>query len=153
MTKERQAGSLKAAVYDLVQECGGNEAVGKLLGCSAENVRRMADCDDRQHVPRIEQIVLLERHCGEAIVTSWMAGQSNCIVEPVVCENVAPVATVIGKLTEEFADVLADAGIAVATGRLTHISAKPILRETNDLVCVLVDLRARCRDAIKRRLT
>jgi len=147
--KPRQPGSLKQAIALLVEKCGGQTAVAGLWKCSPQNVARMSDDGSPQNPPRIDQILILEALCREPVVTRFMAGEVNCIVEPVNCGIREPLALIMGKITSETGELLSAAAMSVASGRMTPANAAIVLRETDDVVCALVDLRGDCRAVLK----
>lgn len=148
--KPRKPGSLKKACAELVEACGGQKAVAGLWKCAPQNVARMTDDDHRQNPPRVDQILLLEALCGQPIVTRFMAGELNCIVEPINCTLHQPLAFVMGKVTKEMGEMLSAAALAVQAGTLSETNAALVLRETDDVICGAAEVRAACRDVLRK---
>lgn len=146
--KPRKPGSLKQACALLVERCGGQGVVAGIWKCSAQNVARMTDSDNAQNPPRIDQLLVLEALCREPIVTRYMAGEINCIVEPIDCPSHVPLAFAMGTITKETGEMLSAAAQAMATGTLTQINAATVLRETDDVMRGLVEVRGACRDVL-----
>lgn len=146
--KPRKPGSLKEACALLVQRCGGQGVVAGIWKCSAQNVARMTDSDSPQHPPRLDQILVLEGLCREPIVTRFMAGELNCIVEPVHCASKEPLAFVMGKITKETGEMLSAAAVALKEGKLTPVHAAIVLRETDDVLPGLIEMRVACLDVL-----
>jgi hypothetical protein len=145
--KPRKPGSLKEACALLVERAGGQKTVATLLRCSAQNVARMTD-DDHKQLLRADQVLLLEATVKDPIVTRFIAGVQNCIVEPVQCDHAEPLPFVMGRITKETGEMLSAAAQAVSTGKLTATNAAMVLRETDDVVCALAQLRAACRETL-----
>lgn len=148
MTKPGKPGSLKQACKRLVDCCGGLKVAAALWGCKSQNVSRMLDDDHAQNPPRVDQVALLEARCGQPIVSTFLAAQLNCVVEPITCRSGEPLALVMGRITKETGEMLSAASLAVTAGRLTPTNAANVLRETDDVVCALVELRAQCREVL-----
>ena len=152
MTKFRKPGSLKQALALLVESCGGQGPAAALLGqlqkrgnLSAQHVARMTDDQHPHDWMRVDQVALLESNCKDPIVAKYLAGQQNCIVEPVACAHHEPLPIVMGKITKETGELLSAAAMAVGAGKLTPTIAALVLRETDDVLCGLVQLRGECR--------
>lgn len=149
LQKPRKPGSLKQACALLVERCGGQKAVAAIWGCSAQNVARMTDSDSAQNPPRIDQILVAEAICKQPIVTTFLAAELNCIVEPVALSEHQSIPMVVGRCTKEFAELLTAAALAVQHGQLTPVSAAALLRETDDVVGAMFSLRAEARAVLR----
>lgn len=143
--KPRKPGSLKEACAELVARCGGQTQVAKIWKCSAQNVARMTDDGNAQNPPRIDQIVVLEALCREPIVTRYMAAAQNCIVEPVRVAAHESLPIVVGRITSETGQLLSAAARDIQAGRLTATNAAAVLRETDDVIGAIAQLRAEAR--------
>lgn len=146
--KLRKPGSLKEACARLVARGGGQTKVAALWGCSPQNVARMTDSDSNQNPPRLDQVMMLEALCRDPIVTSFMAAELGCIVEPVACGPHKPLAFVLGNITKETGEMLSAAAQAVGAGNLSPVNAATVLRETDDVLRGLVELHAACREVL-----
>lgn len=148
--KPRRPGSLKEACAHLVERCGGQKAVAGLWHCTAQNVARMTDSDSAQNPPRLDQILMLEALCKEPIVSGYAVSLLNCIVEPIDCGPTKPLAFVMGNITKETGEMLSAAAQSVAAGSLSATNAATVLRETDDVVRGLVQVRAACREVLNQ---
>ena len=77
--KPRRPGTLKEAVADLVYTCGGQGESARLCRVSKAQVNRYTDDSDdnaKVHMP-VDIVALLEEHCGEPIVTRFLAAERN----------------------------------------------------------------------------
>lgn len=80
--KKRGVGSLKEAVAELVAACGGQKRASELTRVAKSSIHRYTDDSDENaftHMP-VDVVRVLEKHCGEPIVTRWLAGAAGCAV-------------------------------------------------------------------------
>lgn len=147
--KPRPPGSFKDAFAALVTRCGGQKAVAALLGCSAQNVARMTDADFPKSSPRLDQVILLEKHCGARIVSDWMAAEHGCVIEQMHTALHESLPIMLGRITSEMGELLSAAARDVQAGTLTRTNAANILRETDGVVGAVLTLRAAARDMLE----
>jgi hypothetical protein len=148
--KARDVGTLNAAQAELIAACGGpSEAAGK---CSVGKsvLQAASDKDQSKRFLSTRTVVELEAACDQPIVTRFLAAERGCIVEQVRRSSSRPLALILGKITSEFGELLTAAAIDAANGKLTKGSAAILLDETDDVICALVDFRAKCREARDR---
>ncbi|MBV9549826.1 MAG: hypothetical protein JO256_09165 [Alphaproteobacteria bacterium] len=150
--KPRRAGSLRQALAALVEACGGNAAAAVILGFKGPNhVQRLTDdgADNARHRVSLEQVAKLQAASGSIIVTRWLAEQQGCIVEPLHVKPLDPVSVVVGRITSETGDVLSAAAADMARCALTPATARLVMKETDDLLPAILELRAGCRAVIE----
>jgi hypothetical protein len=145
--KRRVHGTLKAAEAALVEACGGINARVTRVGKTV--LQAATDPDQPARHLALDVVADLERHCGKPIATRFLAGELGCVVEPVPCLLEEPVAVVVGRITKETGELLAAAASDVARGTLTRANAAMILRETDDVLAALVELRSGARAVLE----
>lgn len=148
MTKLRTPGSFKQAVAQLVDRCGGQAAVATLLGCKQQHVARLTDEEFPKNLMTVPQILLLQKQSGARIVTDYMAAEQGSVVEPITCESHQPLPIILGNITSQTGELLSAAAQSLSQGILTVAHAASVLRETDDVMGPLVQLRSACRDKL-----
>lgn len=82
LNKPRPEGTLKQSMAALVEANGGITRVADLLGdVRKSQVQRITD-DAESDEFRLGQVRLLERFCGQPIVTAFMAMEAHCALIP-----------------------------------------------------------------------
>ncbi len=147
--KARVHGTLKAAEAALVDACGGVTTKASRVGKSV--LQQATDPDAPQRHLALDVVADLERACGKPIVTQFLAQELGCIVEPLPRTSAEPVAVVVGRITEETGQLLGAAAHDVREGTLTRANASAILRETDDLLAAMIELRAAARAVLEAR--
>lgn len=150
--KPREAGSLKQAVAQLVEACGGQKVVAGFLSCSAQHVVRMTDDDHPKTEMRLGQVLLLQGQCGQRIVTEYLAAEQGCIVEQLdLGSRHHSLPIILGRVTSEMGELLSAAAKDVQGGTLTATNAATVLDETDDVVAAVLQLRAEARATLARK--
>lgn len=148
LQKPRMPGSLKEAVADLVAACGHQSDVARLVRVSRSQINRYTDDSDENanvHMP-VDIVFALERHCGNPIVTRFLASsQARVLLDVKVTEeHHQSYAAVLSKVGRETGRLFAEATSAMVDGRLSPREAGKVRREALALIaacaCLLSDL-------------
>lgn len=150
-SKPREAGSLKLAVLELVNACGGPKVVASLLGCSAQHVARMTDDAHPKTEMSLSRVLVLQSVCGQRIVTEYLAAEQGCIVEQMHLGAHQSLPIVLGRVTSEMGELLSAAAKDVQGGTLTATNAATVLDETDDVVSAVLQLRAEARATLAKK--
>ncbi len=144
--KPRPAGTLKKAMADLIEACGGLVRVADLLDVSTSQAQRYADGTEMKP----SQIRILERESGQPIVTAFMAAEARHALVPLVFEAGSPLASDMARYGEQSSQLFARYCAAMADGRLSSQEAaelkEGILRVFGALGAMLPDLDAAMAD-------
>ncbi|HWY14403.1 MAG TPA: phage regulatory CII family protein [Rhizomicrobium sp.] len=139
--KPREPGSLKEAVSLLVMACGGQGEAAKLSRVSRAQIARYTDDSDDNaliHMP-VDIVLALEEHCGDMIVTRWLALAQKKIVidvgDTVPCTM--NLSEQIARVAEESGRVMADAARALEHGRFDPKKAPRVRRECIETISAL----------------
>ncbi|MBP2301272.1 phage regulatory CII family protein [Azospirillum picis] len=115
---QRRPGTLKAAVADLIERCGGFARSAELARVSRSQLFRYSndsEDDASTHMPA-DIVAALERYCSTPVVTEWLAAEATCTLlrveidasEETIPQNVAEIAQHASKLFAEFAAAFTD---------------------------------------------
>lgn len=147
--KARVPGTLKDAQAALIAACGGPVAAAEKCRLGKSVLQIATDADHPTRNLPVDVVECLEAACGDPIVTRYLAISQNCLVEPVHCDSIDPLAVVVGRVTAETGDVLSAAARDVQAGRLTRANAIGVLKETDELVAALIALRTEARAVVE----
>ena len=148
--KPRPAGSLKAAIAQLVEAVGGQDKAAYLLGLKArQSVARMTDDAYPATLMRLDQVMILQRASGTRIVTDWMAAEQACVVEPLHAGPQESLPIVVGRITSDLGELLSTAAVDMQQGRLTRTNAARVLRETDETIAATLCLRQVARNVLE----
>lgn len=118
--KEREPGSLKEAVAELVANCGGQVAVSQFLRVSKSQIHRYTDDSDENqftHMP-VDLVARLERHCGDPVVTRWLAAAAGfAVIDIASGPPHEPYHQVLGRIGRESGELFAEGCKQLAAGR------------------------------------
>jgi hypothetical protein len=142
----RQAASLKAAAAALVNACGGIEPAAKLTRVSASQLQRYtADSEPDYQMP-VDVVRALELHCGDPIVTRFLAFENSQLLVPFEPGKSAGLMAHLGAIGRDTGKMYAEACQGLADGTLTAREAEKVMREGYSLVttvsALVADLRA-----------
>ena len=129
--KPRRPGTLKEAVADLVYTCGGQGESARLCRVSKAQVNRYTDDSDdnaKVHMP-VDIVALLEEHCGEPIVTRFLAAERNRALIELSPKRNEPAHEVLAGVAEENGRLLARAARDLANDRFDPKGAAKVKRE------------------------
>lgn len=143
--KPRTPGSLKAAVSELIEACGGLAKVAKVVRVGATQLQRYSDSEEPVcHMP-VDVVRALEGLCGQPIVTEYLAVESGyCLFRPPTANDAGQTLSVdfartaqkSGKLFEDYANAMGNDGVIDAG------EAAELIADTDHLLSVLLHLRA-----------
>ncbi|ALG75081.1 hypothetical protein VY88_26495 [Azospirillum thiophilum] len=147
--KHRRPGSLKAAVADLIEHCGGLQRAAEVARVSRSQLFRYSNDSEEDancHMPA-DIAAALERYSGQPAVTEWLAVEAGCTllavtVEPAaeaIPKNVAEIAQHASKLFAEFAAAYSDGAIDAGEAGKMLSAGDAMLREYMHLRPVLTD--------------
>jgi hypothetical protein len=148
--KPRDPGTLKDAQASLIEACGG---ISKAR-CRVKKtvLQTYADKDRPECNMPADVIADLEAQCGKPIVTGFLALQANCFLERVGDHPTnEPCSIVLGRMTEDTGRILSAAAQDVHDGNLTAANAEIVLRQTDDMIVAIAELREDARNAIAGR--
>lgn len=151
--KPRRPGTLKAAVADLIECCGGLQRAAEVARVSRSQLFRYSndsEDDANTHMPA-DIVAALERYCGHPVVTEWLAAEASCTLLAIqvspsdadtIPKDVAGVASSTSRLCAEFAAAYADGKIDAAEAGAMMAAGDAMIREYMHLRPALTD-RAR----------
>ena len=143
--KPREPGSLKQATEMLIAACGGIEASAKLARVGKSTIARYSDpAADDCYIPA-DVIRALELHCGDPIVTRYLAAEQGCAMS-VVKYDPSPdqLADDMGRLADDIACLTKDAMKALATGGdAAPATAARLIADIDQAAAVLFHMRGR----------
>lgn len=141
--KQRRPGTLKAAVTDLIEQCGGFQRAAVIARVSRSQLFRYgndSEDDANTHMPA-DIVAALERYCAHAVVTEWLAAEANCTLLPVavdtdsetIPQNVGQIAQHASRLFAEFATAFGDGRIDGSEAGRMLTAGDAMLREYMNL--------------------
>lgn len=151
--KPRRPGTLKAAVTDLIDHCGGLPRAAEIARVSRSQLFRYgndSEDDANTHMPA-DIVAALERYTGRPVVTEWLAAEASCTLLPIqvapveddtIPQDVAGIAAQTSRLCSEFAAAYADGKIDAAEAGKMLSAGDAMIREYMHLRIALAD-RAR----------
>lgn len=128
--KRRPAGSLKAAVADLVTAAGGLEAVAAATRVGRSQIQRYTDHDDLERQMPVDVVIVTEALARQPIVTRYLAERAGCVLLAV--EAAALNGSIWDELRElgpAVGQVFADAMAAAADGCLDDAEKLQLLED------------------------
>jgi len=149
--KPRRPGTLKAAVADLIECCGGLQRASEFARVSRSQLFRYSndsEDDATTHMPA-DIVAVLERSCGHPVVTEWLAAEASCTlltiqVGPVddqaIPKDVAGIAASTSTLCSEFATAFMDGKIDATEAGKMLLAGDAMIREYMHLRPALTDL-------------
>lgn len=146
--KQRRPGTLKEAVSDLVEGCGGLAGAAAYARVGRSQLFRYTDDSDDHASTNIpaDVAVALELRVGLPLVTEWMAAQHGCLLfrpEPAddhgIPKSVAEIAEHASKLFHEFGLGMAD---TQSPAEIDGTEAGRMLKAGDAMVSVYMALRA-----------
>ncbi len=137
--KPRPAGTLKAAMAELVEACGGTLRAADLLGVSQSQIQRCTDAVEAKAELKLSWVRALERDCRRPIVTSFLALEAGHAIIPIDIGSNAPLAADMARFGEHAAELFGRYATALADGALSATEAGQI---KNDVLHVMGALAA-----------
>lgn len=134
---------VKAAQRDLIERCGGIMRVVEKSGYSKSEVGRWNNGAEPDLMP-VGAIAVLERDCGQALVTAVLAETNGRrLTDPEESRkaevNVLTMHAEVMRRSAEAANALA---IAIADGSITHSEATTVDRTFASVEAAISDMRA-----------
>jgi len=130
----------------LVSACGGHKRSADLTGSSPTRIFACTDEQEPDKELKPSQIRVLERDCGQPLVTAFLAAAQGCALIPLEFDDDAPLATDMAQFGERVATVFSRYAAAMADGKLTPREAgelhDEILRVFGAGAAMLSDLEA-----------
>ena len=135
--------SVKAAQRDLVKLCGTIERAAGIANVSKTQMGRFVNATDPDLMP-LHVIVVLEKECGQPVVTQVMAAeQGRRLTDPDEERQVErDVMTGYAALMQQSASVVNALASAMADGQVTPVEAQGIDRALSAMQIATQDLRA-----------
>lgn len=151
MAKPRSAGTLEAAMAELVAAVGGQVRAATITGLSQQFVFAATDDapENRRKSLSVRAVAELEAAAGIRPVTEWMAHQTGCVLLPVIVpaadDNVAADMAAIGErvsaLFARYASALSNDGSIDAREAATMLAQlDPGLRAILNMRRALLDI-------------
>ncbi len=140
--KLRPAGTLKDAILQLVEACGGHVRAAEICEVSKGTVQRWTDADGEcaNVFPGVNKIRVLENTCDDLIVTRFLAAEGgNALVKIVEPKRASQLLSVMaGEAGGEVGDVMRAVANAMADdGEISKREAGPIIREIHEAMAAL----------------
>ncbi len=141
--KPRPAGTLKAAVLELVDAVGGHVRAAEIVETSKGHVQRWTDPDGESAgvLPSVGKIRLLERAAGEPVVTRFLAAEAGHALMPMGQSTAETIAVLLALSAGEIADVLRAGAEAMRDGHVSRREAVEMLPEIDQAMRALGALR------------
>lgn len=143
----RTKGTAKKAQADLVEACGGLMRSADLIGKSRAWVHQCTDENEPDVELKLSQIRILERDCGQPIVTSFLALEARHALVPLDFDASSPLSTDMARLGERVSALFGRYAESMADGNLTAKEAAELKDEVHKalgaLGSMLPDLDAR----------
>lgn len=147
--KPRRPASLKAATSELVTACGGQPVAAEVLATSKNTVFRWTDDsdDNRDRFISAHAVRLLERHCGQPIVTAFLAAEAKHVLVPLDLAVLAgDLATAVARYAQETSEAFAKLALALADKTITPAEARAAIVELDQAQGMGGALRAALRE-------
>lgn len=145
--KERQPGSIKEAVATLVVACGGQAEASNLCRVSRAHIARYTDDSTEHeftHMP-VDIVALLEAHCGDPIVTRYLAMRAGALLVQLHGPHDEPYSKLLAAIGRETGRFYAEACEALGSGAMTAKHAGRVMRDALKLAgaiaALIADLR------------
>ncbi|MCB5201906.1 hypothetical protein LH464_05360 [Neorhizobium sp. T786] len=134
---------IKAAQRDLIERCGGIMRVVEKAGFSKSEVGRWNNSSEPDLMP-IGAIAVLERDCGQALVTAVLAETNGRRLSDPDEERKAEVCVLNShaELMRQSAELAHSIAVAIADGQVSPSEAQTIDRAASGIQKGLSDLRA-----------
>lgn len=143
--KRRTYGTLKGATAELVEACGGISKAAQLARIGKSTMFRFTDeSDEHASVAMPADIIdLLERHCGRAIVTDWLAAQRGAVLFAPELEPgaAADMPQDVARIAEKAARLFGAYALAQADGTLSREEAASLLAIGDAMVRAYMETR------------
>lgn len=142
--KPRPAGTLKAAVLELVEAVGGHVRAAEIVEASKGHVQRWTDPDGEAAgvLPGVGKIRTLERAAGDPVVTRFLAAEAGHALMPMGQSASETIAVLLALSAGEIADVLRAGAEAMRDGHVSRAEAMEMLPEIDQAMRALGALRA-----------
>ncbi|EDQ33925.1 hypothetical protein HPDFL43_05710 [Hoeflea phototrophica DFL-43] len=133
---------IKAAQRDLIALSGGIERAAEISGFSKSHVGRWNNAQDTDLMP-LNAVLVLEEHCGVALVTSVMAELNGrrLIDESEGAGASADVLSAYAETVRHAGEMMSAGAIALADGKVTAAEAISVDRAVSVLERGLADFR------------
>lgn len=137
---------LKAYFRDLVTACGGPKRAAELVGAQQSHISEAMGAHNPERWPRLDHVALLERECGQPIITAALADRSGYALAAVAASET--VASPLGRLCEivkQVRDVECGILSAMQDGQLSAAERRDIRRQAQEAIAAL---NALCADLL-----
>lgn len=133
---------IKAAQRDLIALSGGIERAAEITSTSKSHVGRWNNAQDTDLMP-LNAVLMLEEHCGVAVVTSVMAELNGRRLadETAATRQNADVLSAYAEAVRHAGEVMSAGAIALADGKVTPAEALTVDRAVSVLERGLSELR------------
>jgi hypothetical protein len=134
---------IKAAQRDLIKLCGGLDRCVEITSISRSHLGRMQNSSDAEIMP-IAAVLVLEADCGQALITSVMAGiNGRRLTDPEDEKAVsACVLSSFADYSRESAELGVEVALSVADGSFTPSELTRADRKAAKAMDKLTDFRA-----------
>lgn len=133
---------IKAAQRDLINLSGGIDRAAEITSISKSHVGRWNNAKDTDLMP-INAVLMLEEHCGVALITSVMAELNGRRLadETDAVRRSADVLSAYAETVRHAGEVMSAGAIALADGKVTPAEAMTVDRAVSVLERGLSELR------------
>lgn len=130
--KVRRPGTLKEAVTELIDECGGLPGAAAFARVGRSHLFRYSDDSDEnadKNIP-VDVALALELRTGRRLVTEWLAAQHGCLLFcPEPAEDTAGIPKGVAEIAEHAAQLFHEFGAGMADAETpAHIDGKEAAR-------------------------
>ncbi|WP_299393229.1 phage regulatory CII family protein [Pelagibius sp.] len=144
--KDRNPASLKAAVSDLIESCGGGPRAADVARVGKASLFRYTDESEdnaNYHMPA-DVIRALETHCGQPIVTRFLAAEAGAVLLTLPREGGldGDWSVRLAALAKDSSDIFAKFGEILADGMITPREAGEVIQEVDKAMAHLGQIRA-----------
>lgn len=133
---------IKEAQFDLIKLSGGIKRVVEITSISKSQVGRWNNAQDTDLMP-VNAVLMLEKHCGVAVVTSVMADLNGRRLsdETEHGQQNADVLSAYAETVRHAGEVMSAGALALADGTVTPAEAMTVGRAVSVLERGLLELR------------
>jgi len=133
---------IKAAQRDLINLSGGVVRAGEIASRSKSEAGRWNNAENTELMP-IDAVLVLEDHCGMALVTSVMAELNGRRLtdDRDIAGQSANVISAFAETVRHAGEMMSAGAIALADGRMTHAEAVVVDRAVSVLERSLPEFR------------
>ena len=147
--KTRQPASLKSVFAELIAKSGGTHRAAELVNSSATIIHK---CTDPLYPPkelRISWVRILEKMCGEPIVTEFLAAEAGCLLIKLRYDLNDNLMQDIARIGREYGEFMDRLGRALSDGFVDPSEARELIVELDEMAGAM----AAAREVLSKKVT